>query len=188
CLNEIKTRKKLLSQYRVANIEQYERASGKELPNIIIVLDNYDAVKDAGLGDDFEKIITQITREGASIGMFMIISASRHMSLRTQMTTNIKQMIALYLIDKNDISSTVGRTDTPLEEYPGRALVKLETVTTFQTTLPSQGEETIQQIEGIRNEAKLMREGWQGELPESVPMIPEKIKLADFCEWMETKE
>ncbi|MBC8930064.1 type VII secretion protein EssC, partial [Escherichia coli] len=29
CLNEIKTRKKLLSQYRVANIEQYERASGK---------------------------------------------------------------------------------------------------------------------------------------------------------------
>ncbi|EHG6828725.1 type VII secretion protein EssC, partial [Listeria monocytogenes] len=188
CLNEIKTRKKLLSQYRVANIEQYERASGKELPNIIIVLDNYDAVKDAGLGDDFEKIITQITREGASIGMFMIISASRHMSLRTQMATNIKQMIALYLIDKNDISSTVGRTDTPLEEYPGRALVKLETVTTFQTTLPSQGEETIQQIEGIRNEAKLMREGWQGELPESVPMIPEKIKLADFCEWMETKE
>ncbi len=100
CLNEIKTRKKLLSQYRVANIEQYERASGKELPNIIIVLDNYDAVKDAGLGDDFEKIITQITREGASIGMFMIISASRHMSLRTQMATNIKQMIALYLIDK----------------------------------------------------------------------------------------
>ncbi|EAD6333922.1 type VII secretion protein EssC, partial [Listeria monocytogenes] len=188
CLNEIKTRKKLLSQYRVANIEQYERASGKELPNIIIVLDNYDAVKDAGLGDDFEKIITQITREGASIGMFMIISASRHMSLRTQMATNIKQMIALYLIDKNDISSTVGRTDTPLEEYPGRALVKLETVTTFQTTLPSQGEETIQQIEGIRNEAKLMREGWQGELPESVPMIPEKIKLADFSEWMETKE
>lgn len=137
CLNEIKTRKKLLSQYRVANIEQYERASEKELPNIIIVLDNYDAVKDAGLGDDFEKIITQITREGASIGMFMIISASRHMSLRTQMATNIKQMIALYLIDKNDISSTVGRTDTLLEEYPGRALVKLETVTTFQTTLPS---------------------------------------------------
>ncbi|WP_270996352.1 type VII secretion protein EssC [Listeria seeligeri] len=188
CASEIKTRKQMLSQYRVANLEQYEKASGKMLPNIIIVLDNYDAVKDAGLGDEFEKTVTQITREGASIGLFMILSASRHMSLRTHMATNIKQMIALYLIDKNDVSSTVGRTDTPLEEYPGRALVKLETVTSFQTVLPSQGEETIQQIEGIRNEAKLMSIGWQGEIPNKVPMIPEKISLADFYEWQETKE
>ncbi len=41
----MKNRKRLLSEYDVASIEMYEKASGKEIPHIIIAIDNYDAVK-----------------------------------------------------------------------------------------------------------------------------------------------
>lgn len=42
----------------------YERASKEVLPTILITLDNYDAVREAGFVEDFERIIAQIVREG----------------------------------------------------------------------------------------------------------------------------
>src|SRR5699024_7599674 len=42
---EIKDRKQKLSRYGVANIEMYEKASGDLVPNMMIVIDNYDAVR-----------------------------------------------------------------------------------------------------------------------------------------------
>ncbi|BAC13272.1 hypothetical conserved protein [Oceanobacillus iheyensis HTE831] len=171
----VKQRKQQLSKYGVANIEMFEKASGETVPNISLVIDNYESVRDAEFVDDFERIITQIAREGASIGIHLIISAGRQSAMRMPLLSNIKTQIALFLIETTEARSIVGRTDIELEEIAGRGLVKLEEPALFQTMLPENGEEALEIIDKLQATAKAMEEAWDGEYPESIPMMPEGV-------------
>ncbi|WP_424475014.1 type VII secretion protein EssC [Oceanobacillus kimchii] len=171
----VKQRKQQLSKYGVANIEMFEKASGETVPNISLVIDNYESVRDAEFVDEFEKTITQIAREGASIGIHLIISAGRQSAMRMPLLSNIKTQIALYLIETTEARSIVGRTDIELEEIAGRGLVKLEEPALFQTMLPENGAEALEIIDKIQATAKAMDEAWDGEYPEPIPMMPEGV-------------
>ena len=111
----LKDRKQLLSKYGVASLEMYERASKEVLPTILITLDNYDAVREAGFVEDFERIVAQIVREGAAVGIHLMLTATRQNALRVQVNTNIKLQIALYMIDEAESRAIVGRTDLKLK-------------------------------------------------------------------------
>nr|WP_318540685.1 type VII secretion protein EssC [Terribacillus saccharophilus] len=181
----MKLRKQKLSQYSVANIGLFEKASGETVPNICIVIDNYESVRDSDFGDDFEKVITQIAREGASIGIHLIISAGRQSAMRMPLLSNIKTQIALYLIESNEARSIVGRTDIEIEEIAGRGLVKMEEPALFQTMLPEHGEEALEILDRIQDLAKDMNEVWDGDYPDAIPMMPEGV--VDFLEFKEQR-
>ncbi len=85
--------------------------ASKVLPTILITLDNYDAVREAGFVEDFERIVAQIVREGAAVGIHLMLTATRQNALRVQVNTNIKLQIALYMIDRAESRAIVGRTD-----------------------------------------------------------------------------
>ena len=152
----LKDRKQLLSKYGVASLELYERASKEVLPTILITLDNYDAVREAGFVEDFERIVAQIVREGAAVGIHLMLTATRQNALRVQVNTNIKLQIALYMIDEAESRAIVGRTDLKIEELAGRGLVKIDEPTIFQTALPTNGEDVLTRIENIQAEGKEM--------------------------------
>ncbi|MEK4801149.1 type VII secretion protein EssC [Oceanobacillus sp. FSL K6-0118] len=173
--NEVKERKQRLSRFGVANMEMYEKASGETVPNTLIVIDNYDSVRDSDFDEDFTKIITQIAREGAGLGIHLTISAGRQSAMRMPLLSNIKRQIALYLIEQTEARTIVGRTDIEVEEIPGRGLIKLEEPALFQTMLPAAGEEALAIIDGIQDTAKQMDEYWDGDLPEEIPMMPEGV-------------
>jgi len=78
-------------------MEMYEKASGETVPNTLIVIDNYDSVRDSDFDEDFTKIITQIAREGAGLGIHLSISAGRQSAMRMPLLSNIKRQVALYL-------------------------------------------------------------------------------------------
>lgn len=177
---EMKTRKRMLSQHDVASLEMYEKASGNEVPNIIVAIDNYDAVKEAGFYEAFEMLIMQIVREGASVGIHAVISAGRQNALRMQIYNNIKLQTCLYMIDYTEVSSIVGRTSLRVEEIAGRAIIKIESPTIFQAALPTMAEDALQQIQLLQQEAKEMDSEWQGERPKAIPMMPEVIDLATY--------
>ncbi len=186
---EMKARKKLLSAYGVATMEMYEQASGETIPHIMMVLDNYDAVREADFVEPFEKVITQIAREGSSIGIHLVISASRQNVLRVPLLSNVKTQVALFLIDELEARSIVGRTQLKGEEIPGRGLIKLDDVVAFQTALPVVGKDTLAIIEAIQAEAHVMDKAWDGDRPEAIPMMPEDaIDFAAFKERKATKQ
>lgn len=185
----IKERKQKLSTLGVANLEMYERASGDSLPNLLIVIDNYDSVRDVEFGDEFEKLITQIAREGASVGLHLAISAGRQSAMRLPLSSNIKIQIPLYLIEPTEARSIVGRTDIEIEEIPGRGLIKLEEPVLFQVMLPAEGKETLEIINNIQNLAKEMDRVWKGKRPEEIPMMPEGVlDFESFVNRNKTKE
>jgi DNA segregation ATPase FtsK/SpoIIIE, S-DNA-T family len=185
---EVRVRRRLLSEYGVANLEMYESASGVTLPNIILAIDNYDAVKEAEFAEPFERFIAQIAREGSSLGIFLLVSAGRQLSLRIQVSSNIKTQLTLYLIDQSEIHGIVGRTSLTIEDIQGRGLIKDEEVTLTQIALPTLSETTLEQIEALSREANEMRESWTGELPDPIPVMPEVLTFEDFKQRNSTKQ
>ncbi|MDM5436398.1 type VII secretion protein EssC [Bacillus hominis] len=185
---EMKARKRMLSQYDVASLEMYEKASGNKVPNIIVAIDNYDAVKEARFYEEFEMLMMQVVREGASVGIHTLISAGRQSALRIQLYNNIKVQPCLYMIDHSEVSSIVGRSDIKIEEITGRALIKLENPTLFQTALPTTAEDELQQIQLLQQEAHEMDEAWQGERPKAIPMMPEVIDLMTYRNHKQVKQ
>ncbi|NMD71576.1 type VII secretion protein EssC [Bacillus sp. DNRA2] len=186
--NLLKERKQKLSKHGMANISMYEQASDECIANIAIVIDNYEAVRESGFADGFETLITQIAREGVSVGIYLVISAGRQNSLRMSLTSNIKTQIALFLIEQNEARSIVGRTDIQSEELPGRGLVKLETPTLFQTALPAKGEDPLQIISNLQFESKNMADTWNGKRPKPIPMVPDVLLFDELASRVDTVE
>ncbi|WP_202976164.1 type VII secretion protein EssC [Carnobacterium divergens] len=177
---EIKLRKKMLSQYAVANMEMYEKASGNEEPSIVILVDGFEGFKGMKYEDVLEKIFTQIAREGAGIGIHLLITAGRQSSMRLNLQSNIKLQLAMKLIDDNEAKNIVGRTQLAIDDLPGRGLVKFDEPALFQAALPTLGEDTLDIIEAIREEAKEMDAYWTGERPEEIPMMPDDLNYEQF--------
>lgn len=186
---EIKERKQLLSKFSVASLKMYEEISGDKKPIILLAIDNYDAIREV---DEFvanlEPTIVQIAREGASLGIHLMITANNQNAMRLQLLSNIKTQIALHLNEKNEVSSIVGRSDYTIEELPGRGLIKIEEPTLFQMALPNNGAEAIEIIKNNQDEAEKMTEIWTGQKPQCIPMVPETLGFTHFTDHMETKK
>ncbi|MBC1774329.1 FtsK/SpoIIIE domain-containing protein, partial [Listeria seeligeri] len=179
---ELKERKQKLSKYGVANISMYEKASKEEVPSILLVIDAFDSVGEAPYKEVFEKLIAQIAREGASVGIHLILSAVRQNAIRVQMLASIKHQVPLFMIEGGEARSIVGKTELTIEELPGRGLIKLDEPTVFQTALPVCGEGTLDIIEKIQAESEEMANAWQGTVPEPIPMVPEVIHMLDYLQ------
>ncbi|WP_260510531.1 type VII secretion protein EssC [Listeria booriae] len=179
---EQKRRKSLLSDYGVANLDMYEKLGNEPLPEIIVVLDNYDVLREPGFDESLEQMLTQIGREGASLGIHLITSASRTTAMKYQLLASIKLQVSLFMIDKSEVNNVVGRSDFVIEEIHGRGLIKLDKPTIFQTTLPVEGEDDVDMITNLQAETKAMNSAWVGNRPALIPMVPEVFTQEDFLE------
>lgn len=171
----IKTRKRMFKEVGVSDVATYRELTGKKLNRIIIILDNYDGAKDAELGDEFDKILTMLTREGLGLGVHVIISAMR--SLKYQLMANFKEKLTYFQIEASDVPGIMGRTNMKIPEIPGCGLVKLDDIYEFQTLLPNDKETQGERISALREEANTMREMWKGEVPQDIPVVPEVLTM-----------
>lgn len=177
---ELNERKQKLSEYGVASIEMYERATNQVVPYIPIIIDMVDSVQDSAFQEEFNRVIGQIAREGSSVGIHLVMSMSRINALRTPILANIKYQVSLFQIDDMEIRNVVGRTDLTIEEIPGRGIVSLDDPVLFQTALPVRAEDDLELVEKIRSEAKELQEQWQGHTPKPIPMIPDRVEFIQF--------
>ncbi len=177
----IKARKKLLSQIGVSNAAMYKELTHEELPDILIFVDVMDAANESPLKDDFDSLMTIIARDGAGLGIFLILTASRQLAIRTPILINIKTQIVLYMIDQSESRGIMGKADVSIEEMPGRALIKLDEVTLMQVALPAEGLDDVQIAENLRKAIDEIQNQWHGKKPAPIPMVPEIVTEDFFC-------
>ncbi|MBP2622162.1 type VII secretion protein EssC [Streptococcus panodentis] len=180
--SEIRYRKTLLRKYMVANINLYREVSGQQIPNIVIMLDSYDSVKESSLVMDLENTFQTIAREGLSLGIYFIITAGRIGVVKAALLASIKTRISLKLTDDTDTRALIGRTQLILEDKPGRAMIKLDEPEIFQMALPTKGDTAIDVIEQIGSEGKKMSEHWKGQRPKAIPIVPEELAFDVFTQ------
>lgn len=178
----ISMRKQLLSQERVVNIEQYNRETQNAVPNVFVIIDNYDTVKETPFVESFEEMMTKVTREGLALGIYIILTGSRSNAIKTAIFTNIKTRIALYLFENSELTNIIGSYKKGVKDIKGRAAINDDNFTQMQIAQPFKLKDGQTYNDRIKDEVAQMKEHYVGDYPAHIPMMPEKVEIEVFKE------
>ncbi|EPI09170.1 FtsK/SpoIIIE domain-containing protein, partial [Enterococcus faecalis] len=182
-------RKKLFKTNGVASLAQYEAKTQSKLPIIINLLDSYDGLSlEDKRKDGIDELLLQLLRDGASLGIYLIFTASRSGSIRMNMMSNIATKMALYLNDDSELNSLLGREVLAAQAINGRGQVLLEAPTAIQFYLPTKGATSAELLENLEAEVTKMNQDWTGTRPKPIPMVPEELTIEKFQQFVPEKE
>ena len=176
-------RAELLHRKRILAARQTDflalSTAGKEaIPAIVLLIDHYDAVKE--LGQEADNFFLQLARDGAAVGIFLALSASRPGALRYALLNHIKDRLALWLSEPAELAGAVGRTSRKLPEIRGRALIQRAGVHLMQCYRISALEGSAYQ-ETLASEVALCAAACRGQRPRSLPRMPEFLSAAELA-------
>lgn len=157
---ELDRRKDLFKENGVTSLEQYREKTHKQLPLIVNVLDGFDPVREDAKQEPIELVINQVLREGASLGMYMIMTGLRTNTFKYSMLSNVPTKIALFMVDEGAAKEVVGRDALPQQEIVGRGQIKLDQVTALQFYLPAAGQTDIERLNALDQEVETLAKAW----------------------------
>src|SRR5699024_1554901 len=91
---EMDKRKELFRQYEVSNIQMYNMIAEENMPFIFLTVDNFDLVREEMV--DYENRFTQIARDGQSLGVYMMLTATRSNAIKHALMSNLKTKVVHY--------------------------------------------------------------------------------------------
>lgn len=175
-------RKALFKKEGVANLNQYQSKTKEELPILINVLDSYDGLsQNDNRKDSIDNLLMKVLREGAAVGIYLIITAGRYNAIRMNMMANLQTKMALFLNEDGDLSNLFGRDKLEQVEVPGRAQIKLDQPLALQVYLPANGESEVETLTALEHEIKVLNNTWTGSLPEKIPMVPNVLTPESYA-------
>lgn len=166
---ELENRKRLFAELGTASVQAY-REHGQNIPAMFIVIDNIAALLEGY--PEIEELLVQISREGGSLGIFMVITAHTSSSVKYKIMSNIKRILALQLTDRSEYISLIGRGAIEPLNLPGRGLIKADSPLEFQTALSVPGTTEVEQSRQIKALCDKMTEAWHGKPAAQVPVVP----------------
>ena len=170
---EMEARKELFSEYG-GDYAGYCRNSGKTVPNIVVLINNY-----AGFAEQFEELIESfalLTRDGVKYGIYFVVTASNTNAIRYVIAQNFKMTMCMQLNDATDYAVVIGKTDGLIpSKHKGRGLVALDRAYEFQTAFCSDADDTF---EFLRMYCAKLRENATA-FARKIPVLPNIVKLSD---------
>lgn len=168
---EIENRKVLFEENRSAGFNAY-RSSGKKLPAIVIIIDNYFALSESY--EDVDAHMMLLAREGTKYGIYLVATATNSTFVRYKFSVNFKMAVAFQMTEKSDYDGIVGRTEglEPMK-VPGRGLVRGKPPLEFHASLP--------EYEGVHMEQLLDRfDRLDVSRATPIPVMPSAIYMEEI--------
>lgn len=179
---EIKDRKKLFAEKMVQNFDVYNQSVEEPLKAIVIVVDNYDIVKE--LGADEEEFFVRAGRDGLGLGIYLVVTAGRMAGVKYTAVNNFKNKIAGYLLDQTEASSLVGKSAYNTSAIEGRALVKTDQVSVMQIYTMVSFKNEMEYNRNLKELIQNIREMYPTKRAPRIPVLPEIFlysMLPDFA-------
>ena len=173
--DEIKTRKEILSNYN-GDFNWYNEKSGKTLPAIVIILNNYESFKEI-YQMKYDDILLTLTRESNNCGIAFIFTVSSSSDMRYRLAQNFKNKIALRINNENDYISIFDRAGKkrPSNLF-GRGLIsENEQIYEFQTAKICEPEEYNVFIRDLIEHQKQINKT----KAKPVPVLPDRITVEE---------
>lgn len=184
---EIVRRKQLLQQKEVSSIKLYNNISDEKLPLLYVVVENFDFIREEM--QEFETYFNQFVRDGQSLGIYMIFTATRISSIRQAVMNNLKTKIVHYLMDHSEAYTVLGKTTLSPEPIPGRAIIKTDEAYFSQIFLPAKGANDLEILEAVKETVKSLKEKYAGYgVPEPIPMLSSELTLTQFTDYVKHVE
>lgn len=174
---ELKERKELLSDYN-GDCELYTKMTGKVLPQITVILNNYEVFNEA-FPNTYDDVMEVLLREGTKYKFVFIFTASTTNALRYRTAQNFRQKIALQMNKDSDYSNIFEhlRKKRPAAIF-GRGLVNVEEKKyfEFQTARICDSDNFN---EYIKNEIEKQNMLYAVKA-KSIPVVPELVTISDL--------
>lgn len=183
--NEIALRKNIFVKNMVGTYSAYLEAGYKNMPQIFLMIDNITAFREYYPG--FDNDILVLSREGQSVGINIICSATQTNAITYKALSNFGTRIALNCNDKNEYSNIFDRCRMEPKEVPGRGLVMIEKrILEFQCALPVRGMKEVERFESLKLFVNEINASRSSKKAKPIPQVPKIIKGNDF--YNENKE
>lgn len=168
---EVEKRKSLFSEYG-GDYASYCKNSGKIVPNIVVLLNNYSGF--AEQFEDLQDVFSLLTRDGVKYGIYFAVTAGTTSAVRYKTQQNFKTMLTMQLNDATDYSIVVGKTEGLVpSKYKGRGLIALDRVYEFQTAYCKNVADTQEYIRSYCKELNAVAESYA----KPVPVLPKVVSF-----------
>ncbi|MBC1925542.1 type VII secretion protein EssC [Listeria innocua] len=174
-------RKKLFKTVGVATLVQYENKTKKKLPVIVNILDSYDGLdQNDQRKEKIDSILIQLLRDGAGLGVYLILTAGRVGAIRMNMMSNIGTKIVLFLNEEGDIGTIMGREHLAQVAINGRGQIMRDIPTAIQFYQPVKGQNSTEILANLESAVETLDKSWTGERPEKIPMVADELVIEAF--------
>ena len=162
-------RKRLFADYN-GDYFDYCKHSGKVVPLIVFIINNYESFMEQY--SKYDEEIVRYTREGRRYGIIIIISASTSHGFPSRIMRNLNNVFALELTGKGDYIELFGKIGNLYPaDFPGRGMFKQENVYEFQTSKIYDGDDLSA---FLKEKAAQIKEMCQTSAP-AIPVLPDKV-------------
>ena len=126
CYNPIEERKILFSDYN-GDYYTYCKNSGKSVPSIVVVINNYESYQETY--SEFDDTLIVLSRECNRYGIFFVLTVNTPNGLRFKLRQNFSLIYALQQNNDDDYTTILGNVH---KNYPakifGRGIFKIDDV------------------------------------------------------------
>lgn len=187
---EIESRKEKLVSVGVSSFAAYKEAGEKDLPLIILMIDNLTALKELYFQDDDE--LLNLCREGLTVGISIVIANSQTAGIGYKYLSNFSARMALYCNDSNEYSSLFDHCSERIDSIPGRAIVEIDkNHFECQSYLAFTGEKEIDRVKEIKKYISEVNATNKHMMAKRIPLIPASLTksfmVEQFGNYMEDK-
>lgn len=123
-IEELGKRKSVLSELGLSSYSAYLEAGKQDMPQIVIMIDNMLALREIYPGHEVK--LLKVAREGAAVGICLVVSAQQTSGLGYKYLSNFPQRIALYCNESSEYSTLFERCRMKLKPIPGRGIVSID--------------------------------------------------------------
>ena len=181
-LNEIADRKRKFARAMAQNFHVYNESQKDKLKAIVIVIDNYDAIRE--VSDTVESFIQKAARDGAGLGIYLLVTMTRINAMRGAVMNNFKEKIGGFNFEPGENRTFVGKSDYSLpEDKKGRALVKRENVNVMQLYMPVPGSTELEYSRNIKELTSAIAQASTEKRAEGIPVLPETFVFQQMREY-----
>lgn len=184
---EIVRRKEILLEKGIGTFLAYKEAGFRDIPQIILVIDNYVAFKEYYelLADEIEVL----SRDGLSVGINLLITEVQGIGLGYRVISNFATRISLFQNDTANYGNIFESCNMEPKKVPGRGLFLLnKRILEFQTALCVEAEKEHIRNQKIMNFVEERNKGLGHIAAKMIPMVPKVLTENNFKKYYTEQE
>lgn len=173
-LGIIDERKKKLSQIGLSSYSSYRDSGYRDMPQIVIFIDNYAAFQAtyADIAEEYQIIM----RDGISVGVSSIVTNTISSGFTYRLLANFSERMALYNNDSSQYGTLFDHCKLQPDHVAGRGIVKINNdIREFQSYLSFSAEKEVERVTKIREFVKEINSRSKDARAKIIPTIPEDV-------------
>lgn len=171
---QIEERRERLLEAGVSSYTSYREAGFTDIPQIVVLIDNYTALKELYLQDS-DKLLN-LCREGGSVGISFIISNLQTTGLGYKYLANFSGRIAMFCNESSEYMTLYGSCKLRPDETAGRCLTEIDgEIYECQTFLAFEGTKEIERVNNMHAFVDQINAVYGNITADRIPEIPELL-------------